>query len=347
MNADWHHFLTTQGAYFTDQQVSHFGDVVAELSATQTTDVLADLSHFSLLKVSGADAASFLQNLFSSDIRQITPQQAQRSSLNNAKGRVLATVLIWQADDGYFLQLPRSIAATIQKKLTMYVLRAKVGISDVSAEWVGFGVAGKTAAQALQTVYENVPNTELAAAQNLICLGENRWQIYTRAERAISDWARLNSALRPVGAPCWDGLTLRAGVPVILPATQEQFVLQMLNLDLLGAVSFKKGCYPGQEIVARMHYLGKLKQRMLLAHIASSSAPQAGDGLYSIDYEGQISGNIVNVSIAAQGGFDVLAVLHVSTLQKGSAVHWLSIAGEVLRILPLPYELGLDISPNE
>ncbi len=341
MQAHWQAFLNTQGAHFADTVVSDFGDAIAELHAAQTTDVLADLSHFSVLKISGADAASFLQNLFSSDIREITPQKAQRSSLNNAKGRVLATVLIWQNDSDYFVQIPRPIAATTQKKLAMYVLRANVTISDVSADWIGFGVAGKSAAQALQTQYKIVPTAAMAATENLICLGENRWQIYTRTDRASSDWTTLSSVLRPVGTPCWDNLTVRAGVPIILPATQEQFVLPMLNLDLLGAVSFKKGCYPGQEIVARMHYLGKLKQRLCLAHIATNRVPQVADSLYSPDYEGQISGSIVNVSLAAQGGFDVLAVLHVATLQKETPVHWLAIDGEVLTILPLPYELDL------
>ena len=152
-------------------------------------------------------------------------------------------------------------------------------------EHVCLGVAGPGAAALLQNVFGALPQQALAVQQHgddsVICGGAQRYQVNTTPQRAPELWEKLSAGARPVGSPCWDWLNIRAGIPVILPATQEQFVPQMANLELLGGVGFKKGCYPGQEIVARMQYLGKLKRRMYLAHIESDIAPQAGDELFS------------------------------------------------------------------
>ena len=121
-------------------------------------------------------------------------------------------------------------------------------------------------------------------------------------------------------------------------------VAQMVNLELIGGVNFKKGCYPGQEIVARMQYLGKLKRRMYLAHLGyqahldSSDTPQAGNELFSADMEGQSSGMIVNAAPAPSGGYDMLATVQIAS-RETQTVHWKSLQGEALQFLPLPYPL--------
>lgn len=339
LNPNWQTFLQEHGAQIQDGIVQNFGDACAERLATRDATILCALSQFGILKVSGDEAQSFLQNLCSNDIKAVTPQQAQLSSLNTAKGRVLATFLIWQSGADYYLHLPAALIAPIQKKLTMYVLRAKVKIEDVSAQQVCLGIAGKDAAALLQTHIGALPQSPLAVAQHanasILRLGDERFQIFTTPEHAPALWQQLGA--RPVGSPCWDWLNIRAGIPVVLPATQEQFVLQMLNLDILGGVSFKKGCYPGQEIVARMHYLGKLKQRTYLAHIDSETAPQPNDALYSDDYAGQSSGNVLNAAAAPAGGYDVLATLHSSSVKDAREVHWNSQEGAALGFQTLPY----------
>lgn len=339
LNPDWQAFLQQHGAQFQNGTAQNFGDASAERLATRDSTVLCDLSQFGILKVSGEEAQSFLQNLCSNDIKAVTPGQAQLSSLNTAKGRVLATFLIWQSGADYYLHLPAALTAVIQKKLTMYVLRAKVKIEDVSAQQVCLGLAGKEAVALLQAHVGELPQSPLAVAQHanasIMRIGDDRFQIITTPEHAPALWQKFGA--RPVGSPCWDWLNIRAGIPVVLPATQEQFVLQMLNLDILGGVSFKKGCYPGQEIVARMHYLGKLKQRTFLAHVDSDIAPQPNDALYSDDYAGQISGNILNTAPAPQGGYDVLATLHISSVKDARAVHWQAADGAALNFQTLPY----------
>ena len=140
--------------------------------------------------------------------------------------------------------------------------------------------------------------------------------------------------------PVWDWLEIRAGIPVITAATQEAFVPQMVNLELLGGVSFQKGCYPGQEIVARSQYLGKLKRRMYLAHTDRDVAPGAGTQLYSRDLDGQPSGMVVSAAPAPGGGFDLLAVIQTTSADV-HPIHLGTPDGPVLALEPLPYPVAL------
>ena len=340
MNPDWQNFLQQQHAHFQDGAVQHFGDAAGELVAAQNSTVLCDLNQFGTLKVTGDEAQIFLQNLLSSDVREVSDQHAQISSLNSPKGRMLATFLIWRVGADYFLHLPRSLCAPIHKRLSMYILRAKVKIENMSEPQICIGLAGESAAALLQQHFGTVPQNALAVEQHnnasVIHVGAQRFQVNTTPQHAPALWQSLSTAARPVGSACWDWLNIRAGIPVITPATQEQFVPQMANLDMVGGVSFKKGCYPGQEIVARMQYLGKLKRRMYLAHIEGDIVPQAGDELYSADMESQASGMVVNATPAPGGGCDLLAVVQISS-RESHTVHWQSLQGSTLHFLALPY----------
>jgi folate-binding protein YgfZ len=340
MNQAWKDFLVKQNAQLQDDAVQHFGDAAGELATAQSGTVLCDLSQFGILRVAGEDAQNFLQNLLSSDVREVNAQRAQIGSFNTAKGRMLATFLIWQSGADYFLQLPRSLCEAVRKKLAMYILRSKVKIADVSDEIVCLGLAGVEAQSLIEECCALAALQPWSVGQlrngSVICLGANRFQINTTAEHAPALWKRLNDGARPAGAACWDWLNIRAGIPVILPATQEQFVPQMANLELIGGVNFKKGCYPGQEIVARMQYLGKLKRRMYLAHVAGSA--QAGDELYSAEMEGQASGMVANAAPAPGGGSDLLAVVQISS-HDTQPVHLGSLSGDALQFQPLPYAI--------
>jgi hypothetical protein len=368
MNPDWHDFLTRYGATIDAGVAQRFGDPAAELDATAHRTVLCDLGQFGTLRVSGEEAQPFLQNLLSNDISEVGSSRAQLSSLNTAKGRVLATMLIWRESDGYLLQLPRILCESVRKKLSMYVLRAKVKITDASDKIISLGLSGENAQEILRAQFGEPPQQNLTITYlhpstrplvlsevegsgrtedtigSVIKISNTRFQINTTAPHAPSLWEILSQHARPVGSACWDWLNIRSGIPVILPKTQEQFVAQMVNLELIGGVNFKKGCYPGQEIVARMQYLGKLKRRMYLAHLDypahldSSDVPQAGDELFSADMEGQASGMIVNAAPAPGGGYDVLASLQTSS-HATQTVHWKSLQGAALQFLPLPYPL--------
>ncbi len=342
MNTDWQNFLARHAAVIDAGVVQHFGDVVAELNASAQASVLCDLGQFGALRVSGEEAQTFLQNLLSNDIREVSATRAQLGSFNSPKGRMLASMLIWRKDEDYLLQLPRDLCEPMRKKFGMYVLRAKVKISDASGEIVSLGLSGADAQEILGKQFGELPQGPLGFIDTeqagVLKFSDTCFQINTTARYAPAIWQSLSQHARPAGSLCWDWLNIRAGIPVILPQTQEQFVPQMINFDLIGGLSFKKGCYPGQEIVARMQYLGKLKRRMYLAHLDVSEAPQPGDELFSADMEGQGSGMIVNVSLAPGGGYDLLAVLQVSS-RESQTMHWKSPQGEALQFLPLPYPL--------
>lgn len=348
MNPDWHSFLTRHGATLDAGVVQHFGDPAAELNAAARDTVVCDLGQFGTLRVSGEEAQSFLQNLLSNDIREAGDRQAQISSFNNAKGRMLATMLIWRAGDDYLLQLPQALCEPIRKKLSMYVLRSRVKISDASDGIISLGLSGATAQQIVLAKFGELPRLPLGIAGSVpasaIRIGESRFLVNTTAAHAAELWTELSRQAKPVGSACWDWLNIRSGIPFILPQTQEQFVAQMVNLELIGGVNFNKGCYPGQEIVARMQYLGKPKRRMYLAHLDypantdNSGAAQAGDELFSADMEGQACGMIVNAAPAPGGGCDVLASVQISSREQHT-VHWKSLRGATLQFLPLPYVL--------
>ena len=336
MQSDWKKFLAEQTTGITAHG--------AECSGT----LLCDLGQFGTLRVSGAEAQTFLQNLLSNDIREVSATQAQFSSFNTAKGRMLATLLIWRDGDDYLLQLPDTLTEAMRKKLSMYVLRAKVKITDASEEVISLGLSGDHAQEILLKLCGTLPESPLGVSRienqagSIIKYSDTRFQLNTTPLQAVTLFQTLAGQAQRVGNACWDWLNIRAGLAVILPQTQEQFVPQMANLDLIGGINFKKGCYPGQEIVARMHYLGKLKRRMYLAHIASATAPQPGDELFSADMaetgQPQPCGMIANAAPAPNGGYDVLTVIQIASHDTHS-VHLHSLQGAPLQFMPLPYSL--------
>ena len=343
MTSAWQDFLCARGARIEAGAVNHFGDAAAELRAARDGGIVAPLAHLGLIGCSGDDAQSFLHGQLSNDVKQVTPVHSEYAAYCSAKGRMLANFLLWQEDRAYCLQLARDLLPAVQKRLAMFVLRAKVRLVDASASRPVLGLAGKAAAGALRELFPALPAqahqvVRDAAKGTLIALPGERFQLIAEAEAAEGLWDRLAAALTPVGTPCWEWLEIRNGIPLITPATQEQFVPQMANMELIGAVNFQKGCYPGQEIVARTQYRGQLKRRMVLAHVAEESPPQAGDQLFSSDLDAQASGMVVNAQAAPDGGFDLLAVVQTAGSAQ-AALHFRSADGPILSIQPLPYPL--------
>jgi len=341
MNLTWQAYLQHHNAVIYDGCVIHYGDAAAELKRTRSGTVLADLSYFGLIHFSGEDAQAFLQGQLSCDVRKVDSSNAQYGSYCTPKGRMLASFLLWHGD-GYIMQLPSALQAAIRKRLAMFVLRAKVELADISDTLVRMGIAGNHAAALLAEVAGAVPATRLgmihAQQGSIIRLAHDRFELVVLAEQAPALWQRLSKEAMPVGAPCWNWLEIKAGIPIITPATQEQFIPQMTNLQAIGGVNFQKGCYPGQEIVARTQYLGKIKRRMYLANIQSLKPVAAGDELFSADMAEQSSGMVVNAAPSPDGGFDVLAVIQASSVEAGK-IHWQALDGPALEIMPLPYSL--------
>lgn len=336
----WRDFLDSHGARFDGAGVADFGDLAAELAATNGL-VLADLSDWGLIALAGEEAQGFLHNQITNDLGNLSETSAVFAGYCSAKGRLLANFVVLRHGDDILLLLPAELREAVQKRLNMFILRSKVKTRDASAEWVRLGLAGPGAAALLsETLGLAAPAAPMAVAQNahtlVLGLGPDRYDILVAPEAAAALWQSLANAARPVGRAVWNGLLVRAGVPVIVTATQDQFVPQMANMEVLHGVSFNKGCYPGQEIVARTQYLGKLKRRMFLARVAAAATP--GQEVFSPVLGAQGAGMIANAAPAAGGGSDVLVVLRLDAYENG-AVHLGAPDGPALEFRPLPYSL--------
>lgn len=307
-------------------------------------NAFCELAHFGLIRFSGAEAQTFLHNQLTCDVGALAPGRSTYGSYCTPKGRVLATFLLWRSGEDFFMQLPSSLRESIQKQVSKYILRAKVRATDATSEWTLLGVAGKDAAALVQRTVGEAPNAvhqvAQAAGTMVIRLPGDRFEIVAARNKVQALLASLASGAEKAGADYWDWLDIRAGIPTILPATQEAFVPQMVNLDLIGGVSLTKGCYPGQEIVSRMHYRGTLKQRMYLANIAGSDAPRPAEKLYSPDFGEQACGTIVNAARSPEGNHDVLAVIQIASAEKGE-IHWKSLGGAKLEFTQLPYSVSV------
>lgn len=340
----WQSYLSAQGAHIENDAVHHFSAPTQELVQTAQSNTVCDLSHLSLLEIEGVDAVTFLQGQVTNDVKLLDGHLAHYTGYCSPKGRLLALFLAFAHQGHIHLQLPKPIAETITKRLRMFVMRSKVTINDTSDRIIKIGLNGPQAIQLLLEYFSEAPAAPytLSTLENATLLrlpsiaGHDRYQIFTTADFASQLWESLKQKASPVGKPCWDWLEINAGIPEIIAATQEQFVPQMVNLDLLNAINFKKGCYTGQEIVARTHYLGSVKRRAFLMHIASEQAPNPNDKL--MDANGAEVGQIVRSAPAPSGGFDVLAELRIEAQHAGT-VYWQSHA---LTPKPLPYSLGLD-----
>jgi len=298
------------------------------------------LSQLGLIRFSGDEAQTFLHNQLSCDVAALAPGRSTYGAYCTPKGRMLASFLLWRSDQGYFMQLPAPLREPLQKQLTKFILRSKVKAADASGDWTLIGIAGQDAAARVHRVIGQAPKSAHdvvhANAVTVIGLPADRFQIVAARDQTPRLLEALTAGAEKAGTEYWEWLDIRAGIPTILPATQEAFVPQMVNLDLLGGVSFEKGCYPGQEIVARMHYRGTLKQRMYLASIASNEPPQPGDKLYGAGFGEQACGTIVNAAPSPQGGYDALAVIQIAAAEKGG-MHLKTQEGPLLNLLPLPY----------
>lgn len=341
MTQEWNSFLAAQGLAADG---SSFVGAIDELLAARDKAVMAPLTDLGLIRVSGVDAGTFLHNLLTNDISGITAGSARFAGFCTAKGRLLALLLIWRDGDDLLLMLPRDILPMILKKLSMYVLRSKVKLNEATDERALIGYATPIAVSPAPTFLDlpaQLPRFGVAAigGGQGIRLDDTRWLLSLDPATAISSWQQFAATARPVGLAAWQWLEIAAGQPRVVAATQEAFVPQMLNMELaaVGGVSFSKGCYPGQEIVARTQYLGKVKRRTYRAKLATTAAP--GTHVYAPETGNQHCGAIVSAAPSPAGGFECLVCVQIGAVEAGE-VHVGNLAGQRLEFLPLPYELS-------
>ena len=324
MSNNWISFLSPYGAVFnTEREVSFNSSNDSPTKSLQGDLFITDLSYLGLIEVSGADQKTFLQGQLTNDINAISSSLSHLSGLCTPKGRLRALFSIFSRGDNLYLQLPQTLVEETLKRLKMFVMMSKVELIDVSDSMVKIGISGQ---QAINNLKENgftIPVEANMVTDNdgltLIRIPGNipRFECVGDIDKIQALWKKLKTNAQFIDTSHWKLMDIEAGIPNVFSSSKEAFIPQMLNLQVLNGVNFKKGCYTGQEVVARMQYLGKLKRQMYRVHCESDKLPLPGDLLHSDSCKsGQGAGNVVDAQKSLNGGIDLLAVITKDAIQN-------------------------------
>ncbi len=300
-------------------------------------DGIAPLPHLGILRAEGEDAAKFLHGQLSQDIEHLQPGQARLAAFCSAKGRMQASfIAVARAPGDILLLCSRDLLAPTLKRLQMFVLRAKVKLTDASEAFALRGLAGSTV-QAVAGAVQPPWGVNSAGAASIV-------HLYPADDQPRALWLAPADAPLPVGAPLsadlWQWGAVRSGVALLSAPVVDAFVPQMLNYESVGGVNFKKGCYPGQEVVARSQYRGTLKRRTYLAHADAPMA--AGAEVFHSGDASQPCGTVVQAAAAPIGGFDALISIQIAAAASGT-LHAGTPQGPLLALEPLPYALLAEV----
>ena len=304
---------------------------------------VAPLTQLGLIRAQGEDASKFLHSQLTSDFSLLGLSEARLAGFCNAKGRLQASFIGFKRTHTDILLLcSQDLLAATLKRLSMFVLRAKVKLSDASAEFTVYGLAGSAVSKATRE------------------MADYKGKVWSKADLDVISVVNLYPAdgvpralwVAPVGSPAPTGVAMtpgqwawgevRSGIATVTQPIFEALVPQMLNYESVGGVNFKKGCYPGQEVVARSQFRGTLKRRACLAHAETDIELKAGDELFAPDDASQPCGLVVQAAPAPEGGFDAIVSMQISAFEAGG-VRALGADGPLLSLQPAPYPLLADI----
>ena len=304
---------------------------------SQLLDGVSPLPHLGVIRVEGDDAAQFLQGQLTQDFMLLGPDQARLAAFCSAKGRMQASFVgLRRTPAEILLVCSRDILAPTLKRLSMFVLRAKVRLSDASADFALFGICGDAVSALLPASADPWSKADIGPAQVV--------RLYPADGQPRALWLAPAGQQRPEGAALpadlWLWSEVRSGIATVTAPIVEAFVPQMLNYESVGGVNFKKGCYPGQEVVARSQFRGTLKRRAFIAHSAGELA--AGQEVFHGSDAQQPCGTVAQAAHAPTGGWDAIVSMQVSA-GDGGRLATEPTSGAELTLLPLPYLLMTDI----
>ena len=288
-----------------------------------------------LIKVHGEDAESFLQNQLTNEVANVTETSHQIAAWCSPKGRIIATLRLFKREDAYYLSLSQDMLEHVLKKLSMYVMMSKVSLEDVTESYLHLGVSGGSADQDLKALLGEGLPSEADTAKTINGLtvlklaGKTpRYEFFGDAESSKV----LTDSIEVSPDNHWKYLNIVAGIPSISQENSEAWIPQMVNFIHVNGVDFKKGCYPGQEIVARLNYLGKTKRRMYRLLIDTGQLPAINDSITSTN--DKAAGKILNAVINPDGKVEALAVMKIAETTEA-----LTLANNeaTITLLELPY----------
>ena len=299
------------------------------------------LSHEGVLAVRGADAGKFLQGQLTCNINYLSDDRASLGARCTQKGRMQSSFRIVLEGDGVLLAMAGELLEPQLADLKKYAVFSKSKLTDESASWVRFGLEHGDAALSSLGLELPADTDSVVRHEGLIAIrvSPDRAELWAPADQADAIKGKLSAQSTEAELNQWLLGQIRAGIGQVMPSTRELFIPQMLNLQAVGGVSFKKGCYTGQEIVARMQYLGKLKRRLYRVRLDASELPEPGTPLFAPSHGSSI-GEVV-LAARAEKNIELLAVLQAEAAEAGD-LHLGTAEGPALHLLDLPYELDRD-----
>jgi len=294
----------------------------------------ARLDHLGVIQIQGEDAAKFIHGQLTQDFALLDQNTARLAAFCSSKGRMQASFIGFKRPSGDILLVcSKDLLAPTLKRLSMFVMRAKARLSDATAEFALYGLAGNA--------IKEIAAREGSVWSKVDFGAETIVNLYPADGVPRQLWVAPADTSPPQGSPLtletWMWTEVRSGVPTVTQPVVEAFVPQMLNYESVGGVNFKKGCYPGQEVVARSQFRGTLKRRAFVVH--SPALLHAGQEVFSSQDLSQPVGTVVQAALAPAGGMDAIVSLQLAALQNGP----LLVAGSALELRPLPYALLEDI----
>ena len=325
---NWHSFLQLQAPSFLGGHSISFDEASFNYTADlEECSYFSPLVHLGAILVEGSDARKFLQGQVTCDLNELSQDNSICGACCSPKGRALVNFQLHEIDDQKLLVvMHHSLVISIKDELSKYAAFFKVQLVDVSDAYIFFGVASNYA----------ITKDKAPFSCSTFHYNDGRILAVCTLEQAESQWLELKGSSSPIGTDSWRLLDIQSGLALLQEETSGIFIPQMLNLDYLNAISFKKGCYTGQEIVARAHYRGTIKRRMYILKLATSILPAIGEGL--INREGKVIGNVTNVARASDKTIEILAVLAIKSADC-TQVRFADMGLIDLTQRPLPYEI--------
>ncbi len=315
MNTDWQDYLKGLNANWEHDCLSDFGHPDQELEAALQSPSLIPITEFSLLEISGEDRESFLHGQLITDIKDLSPMQSQYTAWCNPKGQVISNMLIMNIGHSYLLLINTEQKNYLVKRLQMFILRSDVNVIDQSDAMPTLGLANISSLPASLQTEPVLNESDISALDDgyLCCLpGEAQRYIVIANSNRLIELVKHQSDMTLAGAKAWRLLNIQAGIPWVSTDTQEQFLPQMLNMDQFDALSYQKGCYPGQEVIARLHYRGEVKKRVQFIHAKQTLS----SGTQLLTADATKAGSVINAESHPDGHYYALAVLDLDKLNQ-------------------------------
>ena len=326
---DWQQIFPTYAVVIDSKNnsvVTSFGESPADYATLNVKNVVS-VNHRGFIKLSGPDSEKFLQGQVTCDLTQLDTQSSLNGAHLTPKGRIIFLFSITRDSQGaLLLETNPSVIELAMASFKKYSVFFKTEITEVTDQFVSVLVSGPNA--------DTIINKIDADTSRLI--GIDTYSLSIRAERTQACLSKVSGELIPAGQGYSDLLRIRSGTADVTEESSDSFIVQMINLDAQNYISFKKGCYTGQEIVARAHYRGTVKRRMYILNLATSTLPAIGEGL--INSDGKVIGNVANVALASDKTIEILAILAIKSADS-TQVKFADLDFIDLTQRPLPYEI--------